>query len=52
MTHDDDKPLTPAKARQKLQKSLEDYMAGNDTGPFDSEAFGAKKATKKMRKVK
>ena len=29
MTHDDDKPLTPAQARQKLQKGLEDYLAGN-----------------------
>jgi len=29
MTHHDDKPLTPAQARQKLQTGLEDYMAGN-----------------------
>ena len=29
MTHDDDKPLTQAQARQKLQKGLEDYLAGN-----------------------
>lgn len=29
MTPDDDKPLTPAQARQKLQKGLEDYLAGN-----------------------
>ena len=30
MTHDnEDKPLTPAQARQKLQKGLEDYLAGN-----------------------
>lgn len=29
MTHDDDKPLTPAQARQKLQKGLENYLAGN-----------------------
>jgi len=28
MTHDD-MPLTPAQARQKLQKGLEDYLAGN-----------------------
>lgn len=28
MTHDDDKPLTPAQARQKLQKGLADYLAG------------------------
>jgi Plasmid pRiA4b ORF-3-like protein len=26
--HDDDKPLTPAQARQKLQKGLADYLAG------------------------
>jgi len=29
MTPDDDKPLTPAQARQKLQKGLVDYLAGN-----------------------
>ena len=29
MTQDDDKPLTPAQARQKLQKGLENYLAGN-----------------------
>ena len=29
MTPDDDKPLTPAQARQKLQKGLSDYLAGN-----------------------
>ena len=28
MTHDDDKPLTPAQARQKLQDGLADYLAG------------------------
>jgi len=28
MTPDDDKPLTPAQARQKLQKGLADYLAG------------------------
>jgi hypothetical protein len=28
MTHDDDKPLTLDEARQKLQKGLEDYLAG------------------------
>jgi hypothetical protein len=28
MTHDDDKPLTPAQARQKLQQGLADYLAG------------------------
>ncbi len=30
MTSDDDKPLTPERARQKLQKGLSDYLAGND----------------------
>lgn len=34
MIPDDDKPLTPAQARQKLQKGLEDFMAGNDPGPI------------------
>ena len=29
MTQDDDKPLTPAQARQKLQEGLADYLAGN-----------------------
>ena len=29
MTHDDDTPLTPAQARQKLQKGQSDYLAGN-----------------------
>jgi len=28
MTPDDDKPLTPAQARQKLQMGLQDYLAG------------------------
>ena len=28
MTHDDEKPLTPEQARQKLQKGLADYLAG------------------------
>jgi hypothetical protein len=45
MTHDDDdKPLTPAQARQKLQKGLEDYLAGNDTGPIVFRIKRAKKA--------
>ena len=30
----DHKPVTPAQARQKLQKGLEEYLAGNDTGPI------------------
>ncbi|CAN5160943.1 hypothetical protein BH11PLA2_BH11PLA2_43290 [soil metagenome] len=29
MTPEDDKPLTPAQARQKLQDGLKDYLAGN-----------------------
>ena len=29
MTPRDDKPLTPAQARQKLQNGLSDYLAGN-----------------------
>ena len=29
MPHDDDKPITPAQARQKLQEGLENYLAGN-----------------------
>lgn len=28
-SNDDDKPLTPVQARQKLQKGLADYLAGN-----------------------
>ena len=34
MTSDDDKPLTPAQARQKLQKGLMNDLAGMDTGPI------------------
>ena len=34
MTSDDDKPLTPQQAREKLQKGLIDYLAGNDPGPI------------------
>jgi len=33
MTHDD-RPQTPAQARRKLQKGLEDYLDGIDTGPI------------------
>jgi hypothetical protein len=29
MPHDDEKPLTPAQARQKLQQGLADYLAGD-----------------------
>ena len=45
MTSDDDKPLTPAQARQKLQKGLEDYLAGNDTGPIVFRLKRTKKAS-------
>ena len=34
MTLDDDKPLTPQQARQKLQKGLREYLAGNNPGPI------------------
>jgi Plasmid pRiA4b ORF-3-like protein len=34
MTPDDDKPLTPQQARQKLQKGLRDYLAGTNPGPI------------------
>ena len=43
MTHDG-KPLTPAHARQKLQKGLEEYLAGNDTGPIVFRPKRTKKA--------
>ncbi len=45
MKPDDDKPLTPAQARQKLQKGLEDYLAGNDTGPIVFRLKRTKKAS-------
>jgi hypothetical protein len=45
MTKDDDKPLTPAQARQKLQKGLEDYLAGKDTGPIVFRLKRTKKAS-------
>lgn len=44
-TPDDDKPLTPAQARQKLQKGLDDYLAGNDTGPIVFRLKRTKKAS-------
>ncbi len=34
MTSNDEKPLTPAQARQKIQQGLSDYLAGNDPGPI------------------
>jgi hypothetical protein len=42
---DDDNPLTPAQARQKLQKGLEDCLAGNDTGPIVFRLKRTKKAS-------
>ncbi len=43
--HNDDKPLPPAQARQKLQQGLEDYLAGNDTGPIVFRLKRTKKAS-------
>ena len=45
MTSDDDKPLTPRQARQKLQKGLADYLAGNDPGPIVFRLKRTKKAS-------
>ena len=45
MTSDDDKPLTPQQAREKLQKGLYDYLAGNDTGPIIFRLKRTKKAS-------
>jgi hypothetical protein len=45
LTSDDDKPLTPAQARQKFQKGLMDYLAGNDTGPIGFRLKRTKKAS-------
>jgi len=45
MTSDDDKPLTPAQARQKLRKGLKDYLAGNDMGPVVFRLKRTKKAS-------
>jgi len=45
MTPDDDKPLTPAQARQKLHKGLIDYLAGNDPGPIVFRLKRTKKAS-------
>lgn len=41
----DDKPLTPAQARQKLKKGLRDYLAGNDPGPIVFRLKRTKKAS-------
>ena len=45
MTSDDDKPLTPEQARQKLQKGLSDYLAGNDPGTIVFRLKRTKKAS-------
>ena len=45
MTSDDDKPLTPQQAREKLQKGLSDYLAGNDPGPIVFRLKRTKKAS-------
>jgi hypothetical protein len=45
MTPDDDKPLTPPQARQKLQKGLMDYLAGKDPGPIVFRLKRTKKAS-------
>ena len=45
MPHNEDMPLTPAQARQKLQKGVEDYLAGHDTGPIVFRLKWTKKAS-------
>src|SRR5208283_1540984 len=45
MRSDDDKPLTPEQARQKLQKGLSDYLAGNDPGTIVFRLNRSKKAS-------
>jgi hypothetical protein len=45
-THsDDDKPLSPQQARQKLQKGLNDYLAGNGPGTIVFRLKRTKKAS-------
>lgn len=41
----DDKSQTPAQAREKLQKGLEDYLAGKSTGPIVFRLKRTKKAS-------
>lgn len=41
---DDDKPLTPVQARRKLQKGLNDFLAGHDLGPITFRLKRTKKA--------
>ena len=45
MNSDDDKPLTPQQAREKLQKGLIDYLAGNNPGPIVFRLKRTKKAS-------
>ncbi len=45
MTSDNDKPLTPQQARQKLLRGLADYLAGNDPGPIVFRLKRSKKAS-------
>src|SRR5512135_51980 len=45
MTSDDDRPLTPQQARQKLEEGLSDYLAGNDPGPIVFRLKRTKKAS-------
>ena len=49
MTTDDDKPLTPQQARQKLQKGLGDYLAGNDPGPIVFPSSGPRRPARRIR---
>ncbi|MGP0068200.1 MAG: plasmid pRiA4b ORF-3 family protein [Isosphaeraceae bacterium] len=44
MAREDDKPLTPQQAREKLQNGLLDYLAGNDPGPIVFRLKRSKKA--------
>jgi len=47
MARDDDNPLTPQQAREKLQKGLVDYLAGNDPGPIVFRLRRSKKANER-----
>src|SRR5271165_7200978 len=44
MASEKDKPLTAQQAREKLQKGLIDYLAGNDPGPIVFRLKRSKKA--------
>jgi hypothetical protein len=45
MASDEDKPLTPRQARQKLEEGLRDYLAGNEPGPIVFRLKRTKKAS-------